>query len=100
MAKLVICDVRNGSIISQNLPKISGIEWIEIPGTRYDIGSYFQADFAGIVPDYQCLTLPEYCYIDDRFNHVTRINIQGQSGEILEICYQDIEGYPIQVTTY
>jgi hypothetical protein len=95
--KLVICDVRDGSLISQHPPTIPEIEWLEIPGSRTEAGSYFQHLAAARIPESQCLGLPEHCSVDHRFAHVTRLNVHG---EVFEVCYQDAEGHPIKATAY
>lgn len=95
--KLVVCDVRDGSLISQRTPSIAGVQWIEVPGSRTEAGSYFQYVAVGCVPEPECLALPDHCSVDSRFVHVTKLNIQGED---LEVCHQDAEGHPIQATTY
>ena len=95
--KLVVCDVRDGQLTSQHSPVIPGIEWLEIPSTRTEAGSYFQYVAAARIPESQCLGLPEHCRIVDDFEHVTKLNIQGED---LEVCYQDAEGHPIQSTIW
>jgi hypothetical protein len=99
--KLVVCDVRDGSLISQHTPNISGVDWVEIPGTRTEAGRYYQAVFAGRVPESECQDLPEHCSIDNRFVHVTKLNVNYQNGdEVLEVCHQEAEGHSIQAEIY
>jgi hypothetical protein len=92
--KVVVCDVRHGQLIHS--PVIPGIEWLEIPSTRTEAGSYFQYLSAARIPESQCLGLPEHCRVAD-FEHVVSLNIQGED---LEVCYQDAEGHPIQSTIW
>lgn len=95
--KLVICDVREGSLILQSLPKLEGIEWIEVPNTRIDIGSYSQSDYAARMPERLTRSLPDNCFIADKFFHVTTIHVVWDNGEEkLEVCYQQFEGGSIE----
>jgi hypothetical protein len=99
--KLVVCTVKDGSLISQHTPNIAGVEWIEIPGTRREAGRYYQAVFAGRVPESECEDLPGHCSVDNRFVHVTNLNVTYQDGdEVLEVCHQDFEGDLIQSAIY
>ena len=98
--KLVICDVRDDSLISQHTPDL-GVDWLEVPGTRQTAGQYYQADFAARVPSSRVEHLPEHCYVDDRFIHVTKLNVTYCAGEeVLEVCYQEEEGLPIQAQVF
>jgi hypothetical protein len=99
--KLVVCDVRDGSLISQHPPRISGVDWLEIPGTRREAGRYYQAVFAGRVPESECEDLPGHCSVVNRFVHVTRLNVTYQEGmEVLEVCHQEFEGDRINAENY
>lgn len=99
--KLVVCDVRDGSLISQHAPNIPGADWVEIPGTRQEAGSYYQADFAARIPESLTQALPEHCFVEARFAHVTKLNLTWANGQqILEVCYQDAEGLSIESESY
>jgi hypothetical protein len=99
--KLVTCDVRDGSLISQHPPRVAGVEWIEIPGTRREAGRYYQAVFAGRVPESECEDLPGHCSVDNRFVHVTNLNTDYHDGyEALEVYHQEFEGDLIKLTIY
>jgi hypothetical protein len=99
--KLVTCDVRDGSLISQHPPRIAGVEWIEIPDNRREAGRYYQTVVAGRVPESECEDLPGHCSVDNRFIHVTGLNVTYQEGkEVLEVCHQKFEGDLIQSDIY
>jgi hypothetical protein len=99
--KLVVCDVRDGSLISQLTPNIPGVDWVEIPKTRTEAGIYYRALFAGRVPESKCQDLPKHCRINKRFVHVTKLNTNFQDGEeVLEVCYQRGEGQLIETAIY
>lgn len=53
MSKYIICDVREGALISQGTPYIPGIDWSdweEIPESRINIGKYYQCDLIAKIP--------------------------------------------------
>lgn len=92
--KLVVCDVRCGSL---NEPKLDGVEWVEIPGTRQTAGAYSQAGYAARVPESMCDNLPEHCSVQQGYEHVTKLNVTVHYGEdVLEVCFQEAEGHPIK----
>jgi hypothetical protein len=88
-------------MISQHTPNIPDVEWVEIPNTRRENGSCYQADFAARVPQRIAEDLPDYCYIVPRYQHVTRVHRTWSYGrEILEICHQREEGHPIECSVF
>lgn len=90
--KLVVCDVRDGNLVSQAEPTIPGVEWVEIPDTRIEAGSYYQTLLAGRVPESECKNLLEHCSVDTRFVHVTKLDVNCQDGKrVLDVYYQEEE---------
>jgi hypothetical protein len=87
--KLVICTVREGSLVSEGLPTHITDEWVEIPGTRETAGSYYQADYAARISEELIPHLPDNCHVDERFEHVTKLNLTHHMGQdVLEVCHQ------------
>lgn len=99
--KLVICNVRDGSSVSQHTPNVPGVDWVEIPRTRIEAGRRYQVAFAGRVPESECQDLPGHCSVCSRFVHVTKLNIGYQDGdEVLEVFHQEAEGHLIQAAIF
>jgi len=94
--KLVICSIKDGSLITQQPPYIPGVKWLEVPGTRVEAGSYFQCLNAARVCETDCHALPDHCFIEG-YPHVTKLNLVGAG---LEVCWQQAEGHKISASIY
>jgi hypothetical protein len=90
--KLVFCTVREGSLVSQRAPRLSGVDWKEMPGTRHEAGRFYQVEKVARVPKGFCSELPKWCAVDENFDHVTAVQVDDR----VRVYHQAAEGAAIE----